>query len=691
MSTTTAAPTAAGQPQPFALSPANRRVFVGLMLGMFVASISQTIVGPAMPRIVADLGGMDHYSWVATAAMLVSAITVPIVGKLSDIYGRRRFYLGGLVVFMCGSIICGITPSFELLIVGRAVQGLGMGTLMPLSQTVIGDIVPARQRGKYQGLMGAVFGVTSVAGPLAGGFITDHWGWRWLFFVSLPFGLVALAVIASFLKIKHERRSVTIDYLGIVTLSIALICLLTATSFGGTTWAWSSWQIITAYVVGAVALVVFVWIETRASEPVIPLRLFKSRIFTLANLTSFCVAVMMFGATIYIPVYAQGVLGVNATNSGLILLPLMLGLIIVGILGGFLVTKTGRYKWLILGGIILMIVGYWLLTQLRWNSTSTELTVAMIVLGIGLGACMQNLTLVVQNDARRQDLGVATASSQFFRNVGSTVGIAVYGTVMTGSLADAILRHLPPGMAGRVPAGLNAGSVLDPGRLAQLPPPVAQAIREGLAESLRQTFWVGLPVGLVALVAALFIRSVPLRETVHSGEDQGREMLASMGQSSGELVPELSTRSRTRERILGLQFALLADAAQNSTRPLLRQAVLDVGDGDFDRGLTLLRGAARMLSAEDRTSMAAAEKYAAALSRIGARPGGPLSAALRQELAVASANRDRREVLSHVETSVDDRYDSIDVGVLQVVGNDLAAALLVDIEARPTDAAPDSE
>lgn len=534
--TLTAAP-AGTRVEPYRLSPPARRVFVGLMLGMLVASISQTIVGPAMPRIVAELGGMDHYSWVATAAMLVSAITVPIVGKLSDLYGRRGFYLAGLGVFMVGSVVSGFAGSFWMLVLGRAIQGLGMGTVMPLSQTIIGDIIPARQRGKYQGLMGAVFGVTSVAGPLAGGFITDHFGWRWLFFAAVPIGLVTTAVIARFLHLPHERREARIDYLGIATLTVALVSLLLATSLGGTTWAWSSPEILGLYAVGVASLIAFVLVEGRAEEPVIPLRLFRSRIFTAANVASFAVSMVMFGSIIYIPVYAQGVLGVDATNSGLILMPLMLGLIVMGILAGLVITRTGRYKAIMLTGVVVMGAGLYLLTRLTATSSQTQLTLAMVVLGIGLGMAMQQYTLVVQNSVQRTDLGVATASTQFFRNVGSTVGIAVFGTVMTSGLAAAITSHLPAEVAARMPAGaVDAGSVLDPSALAGLPAVVADAVRQGLADQLHEVFLIALPLALVVFVATLAIKAVPLRDTanveVAPAEEAGHELLDSMGQAT---------------------------------------------------------------------------------------------------------------------------------------------------------------
>ncbi|HET7763043.1 MAG TPA: MDR family MFS transporter [Phycicoccus sp.] len=549
---TTATPTAGAQaparPEPYRLSPEASRVFVGLMLGMLVASISQTIVGPAMPRIVAELGGMDHYSWVATAAMLVSAITVPIVGKLSDLYGRRGFYLGGLVVFMVGSVIAGFAQSFWVLVAARAIQGLGMGTVMPLSQTIIGDIIPPRQRGKYQGLMGAVFGVTSVAGPLAGGFITDHFGWRWLFFAAVPFGVVATLVIARFLHLPHQRRDARVDSLGIATLAAALVAILLATSWGGTTYPWGSATIIGLYAVGALALVAFVLVERRASEPVIPLRLFRSSVFTASNLASFGLAMVMFGAIIYIPVYAQGVLGVDATNSGLILAPLMLGFIVMGILAGLVITRTGRYKAIMVAGVVVMGAGLWLLTRLTWQSSQGQLTIAMVVLGVGIGMAMQQYTLVVQNSVERRDLGVATASSQFFRNVGSTVGIALFGTVLTSGLGAAIAGHLPPAVAAQMPAGsADVGSVLDPSALAKLPPVVADAVRQGLAEQLHEVFLIGLPIVALVLVATLAIEALPLRETAHAEpehrveeelEELGHELLDTMSQSAATREPD---------------------------------------------------------------------------------------------------------------------------------------------------------
>ena len=527
---------------PFRLAPEHRRVFAGLMLGMFVAATSQMIVAPAMPRIVAELGGMEHYSWVAIAAMLVSAVSVPVIGKLSDLYGRRGFYLAGLVVFMIGSVVSGSAQAFWMLILGRGIQGLGMGTLMPLSQTVIGDMIPARQRGKYQGIMGSVFGVSSVVGPITGGWITDNWGWRALFFVMVPIGLAALALIARFLHLPFQRREAKVDVPGIVTLTVGLVTTLLATSWGGTTYGWASPQILGLYAVGVLALVVFVLVERKAEEPVVPLRLFRSSVFTLSIVASFGIAMVMFGAMIYIPVFAQGVVGIDATNSGLVLMPLMVSMIFLGIVAGALVTRTGRYKPVLLVGVAVMGLGAWLLSRLDYTATQTELTEAMVVMGIGLGLAMQLFVLVVQNSVTRRDLGVATASTQFFRNVGSTVGIAVFGTIMTAGLGEAIASHLPPALAAQMKAtgGGSANSVLDPDKLKGLPPVVANAVHQGLAEQLHTVFLLGVPIMAVVFVTTLFIKPLPLRDTTHDDgkhhdlEEFGHELLDSMSQSTPE-------------------------------------------------------------------------------------------------------------------------------------------------------------
>lgn len=673
-------------PETFRLSPESKRVFTGLIIGMFAASISQTIVGPAMPRIVAELGGMDHYSWVATAAMLMSAVIVPIAGKLSDQYGRRPFFLGGLAIFMLGSLISGIADNFWILVLGRAIQGMGMGTIMPLSQTIIGDIIPARQRGKYQGLMGAVFGLTSVAGPLVGGVITDHLGWRWLFFAAMPVGIAAFVLVAAFLHPPHTPRQAKVDVAGMASLSIALVAILLATSWGGTTYPWSSPVIIGLYIGGALMLGVFVAVERRAEEPVLPLRLFRSSIFTLTNIAVFSFAMLMFGAIIYIPVYAQGVLGVNATSSGLILMPLMVMFVLLGIGTGQIVTRTGRYKEFMLTGIVLMGVGVALLTRLDHQSQPLQLSLAMMVLGTGMGMVSQQYVLVIQNAATRRDLGVATASTQFFRNVGSTVGVAVMGTVMNAGLQDAIVGHLPPGTAAALPpGGLDAGSVLDPSALATLPPAISEAVRQGLSDQLHLVFLLLYPLLAIQFIATFFIKALPLRDTL---EDPGKEMLDSMAQSSahpGDVVPVFHSTStagaRSRERVMGYRFRLMAEQSQKPERVMLRRAVEEIGSGDLERGQRLLCLAGDMLTTEDPEVAADREKYAAEVaSRV--TDGSILSPALRIDLATVLSDVDREAVVAGIEPTVQERHEAVDVGKLREAATDLAVAFLADISGR---------
>ena len=418
-------------------------VFVGLMLGMLVAAISQTIVAPAMPRIVAELGGIEHYSWIATSAMLASMVVVPIVGKLSDLYGRKPFYVGGIGFFMVGSLLSAAAPNFWSLVAARAVQGIGMGTMMPLSQAIIGDIVSPRERGKYQGPMGAVFGLASIVGPLAGGYITDNLHWRWLFLVNIPFGVLALGFIIPFMHLPHIKRPHAIDYWGIVTLSLGLTTTLLATIWGGTQYPWGSPQILGLYAAGALLLGLFVFAETRAVEPVLPLRLWRNSIFTLANIANMAIAMAMFGSIFFIPVFIQGVIGNDATSSGAILIPMTLSMIGMSVASGLIITRTGRYKALLLSGVAVMAVGFYLLTKMGVQTTNAEVVRDMILVGLGLGTSMQTYVLVVQNAVSRQDLGVATATTQLFRSLGATLGIALLGTVMVQGMMSEIPKHLP--------------------------------------------------------------------------------------------------------------------------------------------------------------------------------------------------------------------------------------------------------
>src|SRR6266567_3711777 len=460
-------------------------VFAGLMLGSLIASLNLTLVAPALPTIVAELGGLADYTWIPISAMLASTVVVPIAGKLSGIYGRKPLYMTGVIVFALGSALSGLAPNFWLLVFARFVQGAGMGFLMPLSQAIIGDIISPRERGKYQGMMGASFGLASIVGPAAGGFITQYYSWRWLFFVNIPFAALTLLVVAFYMHVPNERRRHRIDVMGSITLSLGVSAVLLATVWGGSQFAWDSWQIIGLYSAGAVLLIAFAWFETRADEPVLPLHLWKSSIFTFSNIASIGVAMTMFGTIYFLPVFVQGVIGNSVTNSGAILVP--------------------------------MLVGYALLAQLDIHATNQQVIVAMIVIGLGLGTSMQTYTLVVQNSVSRHDMAVATSATQLSRSIGAAIGLAVLGTILSQGMSSSLPKYLPAGAAAKLQTSGtgSAGAIFDPSQLAHLPNAIAIGIRHGLADALHPVFLAGLPILTVALIATLFIREVPLRQTAH--------------------------------------------------------------------------------------------------------------------------------------------------------------------------------
>jgi EmrB/QacA subfamily drug resistance transporter len=492
-------------------------VFAGLMLGSLVASLNMTLVAPALPTIVAELGGIADYSWIPISAMLASTIVVPIAGKLSDIYGRKPLYMTGILVFAVGSALSGIAPNFWFLVFSRFVQGAGMGFIMPLSQAIIGDIISPRERGKYQGMMGASFGLASIVGPLAGGFITEHFTWRWLFFSNLPFVVLTLVVVALYMHVPNERRKHAIDVWGSVTLSGGLASALLATVWGGTQYAWSSWQIVGLYSAAAILLVAFVWVERRAAEPVLPLRLWKSSIFTFSNIAGMAVAMSMFGAIFFLPVYVQGVIGNSVTNSGAILVPMLVAMVVTSIGSGQLISRTGRYKIPLLVGLVVMGAGFYMLSTFDVNTTNQTAIEAMILIGLGLGVTMQTYTLIVQNSVSQRDMAVATSATQLSRSIGAAVGIAVLGTILSTGLASSMAKYLPPAALQNVQAsgGSTAGAVFDPAQLAHLPAAIAAGIRHGLADALHPVFMAGLPIIAIAFIATLFIKEVPLRQTAH--------------------------------------------------------------------------------------------------------------------------------------------------------------------------------
>ncbi|MFF8551981.1 DHA2 family efflux MFS transporter permease subunit [Streptomyces sp. NPDC015501] len=483
-----------------------------LLLGMLLAALDQTIVSTALPTIVSELGGLDHLSWVVTAYLLAATAATPLWGKLGDQYGRKKLFQTAIVIFLIGSALCGVAQNMPQLIGFRALQGLGGGGLMVLSMAIVGDLVPPRERGKYQGLFGAVFGVTSVLGPLLGGFFTQHLSWRWVFYVNLPVGVVALVVIAAFLRIPVRREKHVIDYLGTFLIAAVATGLVLVASLGGTTWAWDSPQIIGLAVLAVVLLVAFVAVERRAAEPVLPLKLFRIRTFGLVAVISFVIGFAMFGAMTYLPTFLQVVHDITPTMSGVHMLPMVLGLLITSTGSGQIVSRTGRWKVFPVVGTALTAGGLLLLHQLDENSSTWLMSAYFFVFGAGLGLVMQVLVLVAQNSVAYQDLGVATSGVTFFRSIGAAFGVAVFGTVftnrLTGQLTDALAgQPLPPGVdAGRLAA--------DPRALGQLPADLRPSVLSAYSTSITDVFLYAAPVVLLAFVLAWFLREDKLRGSV---------------------------------------------------------------------------------------------------------------------------------------------------------------------------------
>src|SRR5579859_7603900 len=436
-------------------------VLIGVMLGMLLAALDQSIVSTALPRVIASLGGLEHYAWVATAYLLASTVSIPLYGKLSDIYGRRPFFIGGMVIFLVGSALSGTSQDMTQLIIYRAIQGLGAGALMPLAIAIIGDIFPPSERGKWQGLITAVFGLATIVGPIIGGSITDNWGWRWVFYVNMPIGIIAI-VTAGFVMPKIvQRKHHTIDYIGTAALIAFAVPLLLGFSWAGTQYAWNSWQVILMFAVSAVMLVAFVLIELRAIEPIISPRLFKNSIFLVSTIAMFLMSAGMFGAVLYLPLFVQAVTGNSATNSGIVLTPMMLGFMFSSIAGGQLLSRTGRYKILAIYGFVVAAIGMFLLSRMTATTGNGQISLNMVVLGLGLGVMMSLFTIVVQNAFPFRQLGEVTAGLTFFRSIGSTIGVAVMGSIMTNSFQSALQSNLPQTLTRLVPAS----------RLAQLQNP----------------------------------------------------------------------------------------------------------------------------------------------------------------------------------------------------------------------------
>ncbi|MDF2669473.1 MAG: yusP2 [Paenibacillus sp.] len=518
-------------------------IMISIMAVMLFAALNQTIVGTALPRIIAELGGMEYYSWVFTIYMLTSSITTILVGKLSDLYGRKPFILIGISIFILGSFLSGTSGSIIELIVYRGIQGFGAGMIMSTSFASIGDLFAPRERGRWQGLMSASFGVASVFGPALGGYIVDHFEWHWVFWVFLPIGILAMILIWILFPSVPRREKAAIDYWGSIFLTLTMVPMLLAFSWAGSKYAWGSGQIISLFISAAAALLLFIAVERKVQNPVLPLSLFRNSIFTISNMSGFMMGAGMFGAIMYMPFFVQGVMGTSATHSGFITMPMTLSLVVGSALGGQLISRTGKYKYLAVLGMLMMTVGLLFMSFMNAETALWLIILYLILVGTGVGFGMPVFTLTVQNSTTPQLLGVATASSQLFRSLGGTVGVSIMGTVLGHRIAikmqqlagdsgqsEAAAPALSPDVAEKLEQLNNPQMLLDPPKLEQLrlalPESVQQLfkelvamLQESLGYALSGVFLTGALLVSVAFVLTLFLKEVPLRSAAQKGVD----------------------------------------------------------------------------------------------------------------------------------------------------------------------------
>jgi EmrB/QacA subfamily drug resistance transporter len=541
----------------------------GLMLGLLLAALDQTIVGTAMPRIVSELQGFEHYAWVTTAYLLTSTAVVPISGKLSDMYGRKFFLLGSSVMFVLTSALCGLSQDMTQLIVFRGLQGIAGGVLTSTVFTVISQIFPPAERGRIQGVFSGIFGLASIIGPLLGGYLTDNLSWRWVFYVNLPVGLIAIAVLwFSFPNIRPVMRERRIDFLGAGTLVAGVVPLLLALSWGGNDYSWTSPTILGLFGIAAIMLVMFGVVESRAAEPIIPLSLFRNRIVTVSVVALMLMAVGMFGTILFIPLFIQGVIGTTATQSGTVMMPMMMVMVTSSILGGQFISRTGRYKLIGLFGMSVMTLGMFLLSGMGPDTDYLTVVRNMIIIGVGLGPTMPVFTLAAQNAVKMSQLGVVTSLTQFSRSIGSTLGVAIFGTILTNRFAPAVQAALLPEVKAVVPADrmaqfLNPQALLNPQaadlmrqQLLALGPQGAQiydvllsAIKLALVSALHDVFLLGAALGALGIVTVLFLQELPLRKSyAPPPTEAASESAAQVGHQAYPSLPQLKPEDQSPVR-----------------------------------------------------------------------------------------------------------------------------------------------
>lgn len=519
---------------------------LGVLMVMLLASLDQTIVGTAMPHIIANLNGFNEYTWVTTAYLLTSTVMVPIYGKLSDIFGRKPIFMIGVTLFLAGSALSGASQTMLQLILFRGFQGIGAGALMPIAMTVVGDLFTPRERGKWQGITGAVFGLSSILGPTLGGWIADNFTWRWVFYVNLPIGIAAMLVLIFLMPQLHAKdRSARIDYIGCALIALGTVPMLLGFTWAGTTYPWLSWQVLGLIISGVVVLGLFVpyeiWLERRDAQPIIEPTLFKNSIFSVSSLVTVIFGMGLFGSISFIPLFVQGVVGSSATNSGVILMPLMLTAMASSIVSGQLVSRQGKYKWLTIVSMAISVVGTYLLFRLDAHSGNLDVVIAMVVLGLGMGTGMSLYTLIVQN-ALPSKIAQATSSLTFFRQIGATIGLAAMGSLMVSAFPSAFTAALPAAVTSKLspaalsklsdpntmlnPAASGPGSshaIQDP----QFAATIMDAMKQALAQSIHNIFVLCLFIMVAGLVSVFFLKEIKLRDK-RRGPEAGKESEESM-------------------------------------------------------------------------------------------------------------------------------------------------------------------